>query len=94
METKKKNKLKYNSEITEHDKTILRQEHVHGDGGDDQQLKERKRDVDFAGSDLDIPGRDQAKKGQGPLGLKDEENKHHSQGGDTKNNLKRDDSAL
>ncbi|MAP53514.1 hypothetical protein [Altibacter sp.] len=94
METNKKENLKYNPKITEHDKSILKQENIHGDGGDDQQLKERKRDVDFARSDLDIPGREQAKKGNGPLGLTDEENKHHSQGGDSKNNLERDDSAL
>ena len=84
----------YNSDITEHDKDILNQANIHGDGGDDQQLRDRKKEVDFAGSDLDIPGREDAKKGHGPKGLKDEENGHYSQGIDSKNNLERDDAAL
>ncbi|WP_271856005.1 hypothetical protein [Patiriisocius marinus] len=68
-------KLKYNPEITERDMDILKQDNIHGDGGRDQLLKDRKAKVDFAGKDLDIPGRTQAKKGNGPLGLNDEENK-------------------
>jgi len=93
--SKSEEKLPYNPEITEHDKDMLRQgnDNVHRDGGDDQQLTDRKEKVDFAGKDLDIPGSSAAKKGNGPQGLKDEENKLHSQGGDRKNNLERDDSA-
>ena len=91
---KTEKKLPYNPEITEHDKDILKQDNIHGDGGDDQQLKDRKRIVDFAGKNLDIPGRTTAKKGNGPNKLNDEENKLHSQGGESKNNLERDDSAL
>jgi len=94
-ETKSKDEKElYNSNLTEHDKDILRQSNVHGDGGDDQQLRDRKKDVDFAGSDLDVPGREIAKKGHGPKGLKDEENGLYSQGGDSKDNLERDDAAL
>ena len=68
--TKKEN-LKYNPEITNQDKAILNQDNIHGDGGDDLQLRDRKNKVDFAGKDLDIPGRTQAKKGNGPNGLND-----------------------
>lgn len=89
-----KEKELYNSDITEHDKDILAQSNIHGDGGDDQQLRDRNQKVDFAGSDLDVPGRDTAKKGHGPKGLKDEENGLYSQGGDSKENLERDDAAL
>jgi len=96
MKTDKKNneKMPYNSDITDHDKDILKQDNIHGDGGDDQQLKDRAKKVDFTGGDLDVPGRTAAKKGNGPKGLNDEENKVHSQGGESKNNLERDDSAL
>ncbi|WP_194852520.1 hypothetical protein [Nonlabens antarcticus] len=93
--SKSDEKLPYNSDITAHDKDILRQgnKNLHRDGGADQQLVDRKKDADFAGNDLDIPGRNEAQKGHGPKGLNDEENKLHSQGGDSKNNLERDDAA-
>lgn len=77
---KSEEKLKYNPEITEHDKDILNQDNIHGDGGRDQRLKDRIDKVDFAGEDLDVPGRTQAKKGNGPLGLNDEENKLDTHG--------------
>ncbi|WGF91230.1 hypothetical protein [Aequorivita marisscotiae] len=86
--------LPYNPEVTDHDKDILNQKNIHGDGGDDQQLKDRKNKVDFEGKDLDIPGRSKAKKQNNPNGLRDEENQLHSQGGESKNNLERDDAAL
>lgn len=92
--SEKEQELPYNPDITEHDKDILNQDNIHGDGGDDQQLKERKKPVDFTGKNLDIPGSNEAKKGNGPAGLNDEENKLHSQGGESKNNLERNDSAL
>lgn len=84
----------YNSDVTQHDLEILAQDHVRGDGGDDQQLRERAQKLDFSGKNLDVPGRTQAKKGNGPNNLKDEENKLHSQGGPSKENLERDDAAL
>lgn len=40
--SEKSKKLPYNPEITEHDMDILSQEHIHGYGGDDQQLRDRK----------------------------------------------------
>lgn len=85
--------LPYNPEVTKHDLDMLSQENVHGDGGDDQQLKDRKDKIDFAGDDLDVPGRKKARESD-KKGLPDEENKLYSQGGDDKENLERDDSAL
>lgn len=82
-------KLSYNTNITEHDKDILSQRNVHGDGGDDQQLRDRKEKVDFEGKDLDVPGSNQAKKSNGN-GLRDEENKLFSQGGEDNENLEQD----
>jgi hypothetical protein len=89
----KNENLPYNPEITDHDMDILSQENIHGDGGDDQQLRDRKEKVDFAGEDLDIPGRKKARKSD-KMGMTDEENKHFSQGGDGNENLERDESAL
>tara|TARA_R110002050_G_scaffold90000_1_gene189416 strand:- start:156 stop:449 length:294 start_codon:yes stop_codon:yes gene_type:complete len=86
--------LPYNPEITKHDKDILKQENIHGDGGDDQQLRDRKKKVDFEGKDLDIPGSNKAQKQNNQSGLPDEENHLYSQGGDRKENLERDDAAL
>ena len=82
----------YNSEITEQEKEMLNQENLHNDGGDDENLVERERDIDFTGNDLDVPGSDQAKKNQGSSGLKDEENDLYSQGGNN-NDLEEDNSA-
>ncbi|WP_203295796.1 hypothetical protein [Luteirhabdus pelagi] len=95
MSTKENNSkdTSYNSDVTKHDLEILGQDEVHGDGGDDQQLRERAQKVDFSGKKLDVPGRSQAKKGSGANNLKDEENKLHSQGGPTNENLERDDAA-
>lgn len=75
-------KPKYNSNITEDDKQALgeKRENLRSDQGADQALKDREREVDFAGKDLDVPGRDlpsQRNKNQ----LKDEENQLYGQGG-------------
>ena len=85
----KDEKLPYNPNVTEHDRDILSQKNIHGDGGDDQQLKDRKEKVDFAGKDLDVPGREQAKKNKGN-GLRDEENTLFSQGSEDNENLEQD----
>ncbi len=81
--------LPYNPNVTEHDKDMLSQKNVHGDGGDDQQLRNRKQKVDFEGKDLDVPGRKQSKKSNGN-GLRDEENKLFSQGGEDNESLEQD----
>ncbi|WP_378187793.1 hypothetical protein ACE939_05340 [Aquimarina sp. W85] len=93
-DTKTTKNLPYNPEITKHDMDILEQKDagIRKDGGDDINLLHRKDAVDFTGEDLDIPGRNEAKKGNGPLGLNDEENKLHSQGADRKTNLERNES--
>ena len=81
----------YNSDVTKHDLEILAQDHIHGDGGDDQQLRERARNIDFSGSKLDVPGRTKDEKNT--TDLKDEENKLYSQGSDSNENLERDDAS-
>ena len=79
METNKKDK-NYDSNVTKHDKELLGEKHknLRTDGGNDQQLIDRPRPVDFEGKDLDIPGRtlpeDRSKDK-----LKDEENQLYSQ---------------
>lgn len=89
-------KLPYDPEITAEDKKMLRDDNanLHNDGSSDRQLQNRKKDVDFAGKDLDIPGRHTAQKGNGITGLNDEENKLHSQGGDRNNHLETDNSTI
>lgn len=82
-------KLPYNPNVTKHDKDILSHKNIHGNGGDDQQLRDREEKVDFAGKDLDVPGRNQAKKSNGN-GLNDEENKLFSLGGEDNENLEQD----
>ncbi|HEA28824.1 MAG TPA: hypothetical protein ENH91_02315 [Leeuwenhoekiella sp.] len=96
MASEKKNtheNQKYDPNLTKEEKKMLDQENVHKDGGVDEQLRDRKKDVDFAGSDLDVPGRQSAKKRNGN-GLNDEENKVHSQGGSSKNNLEEQDGKI
>ncbi len=84
---------KYNSDLTEEELKMLNQENLHKDGGVDDQLRNREAKVDFAGSDLDVPGRQNAKKDHGN-GLNDEENKVYSQGGSSKNNLEEQDGKI
>ena len=84
----KKEKLKYNPDITNEDKNTLGDEagNLKTGKGQDAELQNRERPVDFAGSELDIPGRtlpkDRVKKN-----LKDEENQLYSQGGPGNENL-------
>jgi len=81
MSTKEKQKADYNPDLTKEDLDLLNQKNIHKDGGVDEQLRDRKKDVDFTGSDLDIPT------GSDRNNLKDEENKLYSQGGSRNNNL-------
>ena len=87
-----KNKQTYNPDITEDDKQALgqRNENLRSDQGADQPLKDRERDVDFVGKDLDVPGRsipsERTKKT-----LKDEENQLYGQGGPGNEGLERND---
>jgi len=87
MKNSDKNK-NYNSDITDEEKKNLGDAsgNLRNDQGDDALLKNRKKPVDFAAEDLDIPGRNLPKNKQ-PDALKDEENKHYSLGSSDNDNL-------
>lgn len=90
---KKKEKLPYNPEITEEDKKNLGDiaQNLRNDSGDDLVLKNREKKVDFAGKNLDIPGRRENKKKKKKTDtLKDEENELYSQGSEENENLEQD----
>lgn len=80
----------YNSDITKEDLNPLgeKTKNTRTDQGDDQQLKEREKDVDFAGSDLDVPGRN-LPKNKTQKTVEDEENQLYSQGGSENEDLER-----
>tara|TARA_R110002051_G_scaffold99857_1_gene170224 strand:+ start:31775 stop:32062 length:288 start_codon:yes stop_codon:yes gene_type:complete len=88
---KKKNKgvveaKKYNANVTANDKTALGKKGLSMDTGDDRLLEKRKEKIDFAGEDLDVPGRNE-KKQNSHQHLKDEENSLYGQGGENNDNL-------
>ena len=79
MKTKDNNT--YNSEITKEDLEALgekTQNIRNAQQGDDAQLSNRVKPVDFAGKDLDIPG--SVPQNKNTTRLDDEENKLHAQG--------------
>ena len=85
------NKAKYNSEITKEDKKVLgdQSRNLRQDSVDDEILKKRENEPDFAAKNLDIPGGRNAR----PLTNdrhSDEENRHHSLGSDHNGNLELD----
>ncbi|WP_299099956.1 hypothetical protein [uncultured Winogradskyella sp.] len=86
-----KNKELYNSEITKEDENILGDKtgNLRQDNGDDEILKKREIEPDFAAKDLDIPG-DRASRPLRNVKLSDEENRHHSLGSDHNENLELD----
>ncbi len=80
---------KYNSDITKEDLQALGkdfQNNIRQDGGDDTMLADREKKVDFAGRDLDVPGRSEASKTTTNRTV-DEENMLHSQGSGSNENL-------
>ncbi len=84
-----KEKATYNSDITKEDLKVIGKDienNIRKDGGDDVQLTNRTNDVDFAGADLDVPGRNAASK-KTTNRINDEENKLHSQGSASNENL-------
>lgn len=89
MKKNKKNEP-YNAELTKDDLKALggKTKNIRTDEGDDKWLRERKKDVDFTGEDLDIPGRDLPQDTTKKT-LKDEENQLYSQGGSGNEDLKR-----
>lgn len=81
----------YNPEVTKKDLDKLSHKNIKG-YGDDRQLRQRKKKVDFAGEDLDIPGSKKAKQSS-KKDLPDEENQLFGQGGSAKENMEEDDNA-
>jgi hypothetical protein len=69
-----------NPKITEENQNNLgdKKRNLRSDGGDDEQLKNRKRPVDFEGKDLDVPGRT-LPENRSNQKLKDEENQLYSE---------------
>jgi len=87
MKTENKTET-YNSDITQEDLQALGEKvkNTRTDDGDDSQLSDRNRKVDFAGKDLDISGRN-LPQNKGSKSLKDEENQLYSLGGAENENL-------
>ncbi|CAH8285851.1 hypothetical protein EV196_106121 [Mariniflexile fucanivorans] len=88
---KENNKLPFNPEITKEDKQALGDKagNLRQDNGEDELLKKRKNEPDFAAENLDIPGASNAR----PLTNdrhSDEENRHHSLGSAHNENLELD----
>jgi hypothetical protein len=75
------NEEKNPSDLTREDREALgsRNKNLRSDGGDDEFLEDRKRPVDFAAEDLDIPG-EELDDAQERRGSEDEENNHYSLG--------------
>jgi hypothetical protein len=69
-----------NPKITKENQNNLgdKKRNLRSDGGDDEQLKNRKRPVDFEGKDLDVPGRT-LPEDRSNQKLKDEENQLYSE---------------
>lgn len=88
---KKKENLKYNPDITEHDINVLnnKTENIRSDEGRDNILRNRETPVDFAGDDLDVPGRNLKNKSESTK-IRDEENQLFSQGSEHNENLEQD----
>lgn len=75
------NKTPYNPNVTEEDLNTLgeKAENIHSaKQGDDKQLENREKPVDFTGKNLDVPGR--ISSNENTKRLNDEENRLHSQG--------------
>lgn len=77
---KKEKENNYNSDVTKEEVENLKglREQRTDRKGDDSQLEDRERPVDFTGKDLDVPGRHNKKSDR--TDLKDEENHLYSQG--------------
>ncbi|SMD45087.1 hypothetical protein SAMN00777080_3729 [Aquiflexum balticum DSM 16537] len=76
-------------ELTPEDRKALGPKDLSMDGGDDEELLRRKRKVDFAGEDLDIPG-SELDDAQEEIGSEDEENNLYSLGSDDNEELERE----
>lgn len=78
--------------VTKEDLKVLKNEGKEEEG-DDKELKDRVYPVDFAGDDLDVPGRELDDKGE-LTGNEDEENNLYSIGGENHEDLEEDRSAI
>lgn len=78
--------LAYNPEVTQEDMDNLRKKGLSMDSGDDLLLQRRNEHIDFSGSDLDVPGRDEINL-TSSTGIPDEENSLHGQDGERNENL-------
>lgn len=68
-------------DVTDEDLEALGPKDLSMDMGDDELLRRRKRPVDFAGSELDVPG-SELDDADEATGNEDEENNSYSLGGD------------
>lgn len=81
LNPKKMKNEKEKTQLTKEDMEALgaKVKNLRNDGGDDEMLRDRKRPVDFAGNELDIPG-EELDDAQENVGSEDEENNHYSLG--------------
>jgi hypothetical protein len=77
------------SNVTKEDIEALGSKDLSLDGGDDELLENRETPVDFAGSDLDVPGSELDDASE-EVGSEDEENNNYSLGGDNHQDLDED----
>ena len=76
-------------DVTRDDLEALGPRDLSMDMGDDEELRHRVHPVDFAGSDLDVPGAEDDDYNES-TGSEDEENNSYSIGGDNHNDLEED----
>lgn len=79
-------KIDNKSDLTKEDREALGPKDLSLDMNDDEQLKHRTEPVDFAGTDLDIPGAELDDASE-TIGSEDEENNSYSLGGDNHEDL-------
>ena len=79
IKNKSTKELAKDAKVTKEDLEALgpKDANLSDDGGDDEQLIERKRKVDFTGDDLDVPG-SELDDAQERIGSEDEENNLYS----------------
>jgi hypothetical protein len=80
------NLIKGKSNLTKEDLQALGPVDQSLDEGDDELLRKRRKRVDFAAKDLDIPGSELDDQNE-EIGSEDEENNSYSLGGDNHENL-------
>lgn len=74
-------------EVTKEDLDALgpKSANLRHDGGDDEQLQDRKEKIDFGGEGLDVPG-SELDDAQEEIGSEDEENNAYSQSNEDEEN--------